>query len=59
MTFEYDNADRPTKIIYPDATTEEIVYRWLDPVLRKDRRGHWSATTPLRPTSSARAGCAA
>ncbi len=50
LTFDYDAMDRPTKITYPDNTFEQVVYRWLDPVLRKDRRGHWSATTydPLR-----------
>ena len=44
ITMDYDALDRPTKITYPDGTFEQIVYRLLDPVLRKDRRGHWSST---------------
>ncbi|TAL04809.1 MAG: hypothetical protein EPO07_04705, partial [Verrucomicrobia bacterium] len=43
LTFDYDAADRPTKITYPDNTFEQVVYRFLDPVLNKDRRGHWTA----------------
>jgi RHS repeat-associated protein len=45
LTFAYDSLDRPTKVTYPDTTFEQVVYRWLDPVLRKDRRGHWSQTS--------------
>jgi len=45
FTFDYDALDRPTKITYPDSSFEQIVYRALDPVLRKDRRGHWTQTT--------------
>ena len=50
LTFDYDALDRPTKVTYPDGTYDQVVYRLLDPVLRKDRRGHWAATTydPLR-----------
>jgi len=42
VTTDYDAADRPTKITYPDATYQQIVYDRLDPVLSRDRRGHWS-----------------
>jgi RHS repeat-associated protein len=50
VTFEYDALDRPTKITYPDSTYEQIVYRYLDPILHRDRRGHWTHTIydPLR-----------
>ena len=44
VTFDYDVLDRPVKITYPDGTFEQIVYKWLDPILHKDRRGHWTAT---------------
>src|SRR5207245_1039412 len=37
--------NRPTQITYPDNTFDQIVYRFLDPVLRKDRRGHWTSTS--------------
>ena len=43
VTTDYDDLDRPTKITYPDGTYDQIVYQWLDPVLTKDRRGHWSS----------------
>lgn len=45
LTFDYDALDRPTKITYPDNTFEQVVYRALDPVLTKDRRGHWAQTS--------------
>jgi YD repeat-containing protein len=44
VTFDYDALDRPLKVTYPDGTFEQIVYKNLDPVLQKDRRGHWTAT---------------
>ena len=44
VTFDYDAADRVTNVFYPDNTSSTVVYRYLDPVLTKDRRGHWSAT---------------
>ena len=34
-----------TKISHPDGTYEQIVYQYLDPVLRRDRRGHWTSTS--------------
>jgi RHS repeat-associated protein len=45
VTYSYDALDRITKITHPDGTYEQIVYDRLDPVLKRDRRGHWTATT--------------
>lgn len=42
LAYEYDLLDRVTKITYPDNTTEEIVYRRLDPEWIKDRAGRWT-----------------
>lgn len=44
VTFDYDALDRLTKVTYPDGTFEQTVYDKLDPILQKDRRGHWSRT---------------
>lgn len=44
LTTDYDAADRPTKVTYPDGTYSQIVYNRLDPILFKDRRGHWSTS---------------
>ncbi len=44
VTTDYDAADRPTKITFPDNTYEQIVYDRLDPVLSRDRRGHWASS---------------
>ena len=50
VTFDYDVLNRPMKITYPDNTFDQILYKWLDPVLFKDRRGHWTQSVydPLR-----------
>jgi RHS repeat-associated protein len=50
LTTDYDAADRPTKVTYPDSTFSQVVYNRLDPILAKDRRGHWSTKLfdPLR-----------
>jgi YD repeat-containing protein len=50
VTTSYDVADRPTNVIYPDGTYEQITYNHLDPVLSKDRLGHWTSKMydPLR-----------
>jgi RHS repeat-associated protein len=50
LTTYYDAADRPTKVTYPDGTFAQVVYSRLDPILAKDRRGHWSTRLydPLR-----------
>ena len=45
MTTSYDAADRPTNIFYPDGTYQQIIYNYLDPVLTRDRNGHWTAMT--------------
>ena len=50
VTTSYDAADQPTNIFYPDGTYQQIIYNYLDPVLSRDRNGHWTAMTydPLR-----------
>jgi RHS repeat-associated protein len=50
VTTSYDAADRPTNITYMDGTYQQIVYTYLDPVLQRDRNGHWTAMAydPLR-----------
>jgi RHS repeat-associated protein len=56
VTTDYDAFDRPTKITYPDATYAQIVYKFLDPIAARDRRGHWSSKTydPLRRLTDVR-----
>lgn len=39
MTTDYDVFDRPTRVTYPDGTTEETTYDRLDVATRRDRRG--------------------
>jgi RHS repeat-associated protein len=36
---DYDAFDRPTRTTYPDGTYEQTTYRFLDPLLRRDRLG--------------------
>jgi RHS repeat-associated protein len=50
VTTSYDAADRPTNITYMDGTYQQVVYNYLDPVLTRDRNGHWTAMAydPLR-----------
>jgi RHS repeat-associated protein len=43
LTTCYDAADRPTNITYMDGTYQQIVYNYLDPVLTRDRAGHWTS----------------
>jgi RHS repeat-associated protein len=43
ITTSYDAADRPTNITFMDGTYQQIVYNNLDPVLVKDRDGHWTS----------------
>ena len=43
VTTGYDAADRPTNITYMDGTYQQMVYNYLDPVLTRDRNGHWTA----------------
>jgi RHS repeat-associated protein len=45
VTYDYDVLDRPTKVSFPDGTYEQIIYDKLDPVLARDRRGHWTRST--------------
>jgi RHS repeat-associated protein len=42
LTTDYDAAGRTTKVTYPDGSFRQFVYNRLDPILAKDRRGHWS-----------------
>ncbi len=42
VTYDYDNLDRSTKITYLDGTFQQMVYKNLDRVMTKDRRGHWT-----------------
>lgn len=39
LRFRYDALDRPTSILYPDDTSSDITYQFLDPVALKDRIG--------------------
>ena len=39
LIYEYDNADRPRKITYPDETFEEFTYNRLDLETARDRQG--------------------
>jgi RHS repeat-associated protein len=50
VTTSYDAADRATNVTYLDGSYEQVVYNNLDPVLSRDRNGHWTsmAYDPLR-----------
>ena len=50
ITTSYDADDRTTNVFYPDGTYSQTVYNYLDPVLERDRNGHWTAQVydPLR-----------
>jgi len=50
VTTSYDAADRMTNTTYMDGTYQQVVYNLLDPVLKCDRDGHWTAMIydPLR-----------
>ena len=50
ITTSYDIVDRPTNIFYPDGTFQQTVFNYLDPVLQRDRDGHWISMVydPLR-----------
>lgn len=45
LTFDYDAADRPTRVTYPDATFQQIEYDRLDPVRTIDRLGRITTRT--------------
>ncbi len=54
VAVEYDAFDRPVQTTYPDGTTEQTQYRWLDVSRTKDRLGRWTTFTHdalRRPTS--------
>jgi RHS repeat-associated protein len=42
LSFDYDSADRPILISYPDGTSEQTIYDKLDAIFAKDRLGRWS-----------------
>jgi RHS repeat-associated protein len=42
LTTTYDNFDRPTSIVYPDSTSEQIAYDKLDVSATRDRLGRWT-----------------
>jgi RHS repeat-associated protein len=42
LTYSYDAANRLTQVLYPDTTTEQIIYDKLDAVMFKDRNGRWT-----------------
>jgi RHS repeat-associated protein len=44
VTHDYDALDRPTRITYPDTTSEETVYNKLDAEKQRDRLGRWAYT---------------
>src|SRR6202044_1326294 len=50
LTYSYDNLDRVTNVTYMDGTYQQVIYDKLDPVLVRDRDGHWVAKVydPLR-----------
>ena len=50
VTIDYDNANRPTVITYPDGTYEQMVYNNLDLAAMRDRLGRWTRKfyDPLR-----------
>ncbi len=50
LTTSYDADDRATNVFFPDGTYSQTVYNYLDPVLERDRNGHWLAMSydPLR-----------
>ncbi len=42
LTFGYDAYDRPTTVTFPDGTYEQVTWSNLDPILLRDRLGHWT-----------------
>lgn len=44
VTYDYDVLDRATKVTYPDASYQQIVYNRLDAEQYRDRLGRWSHT---------------
>jgi RHS repeat-associated protein len=56
VTTDYDAFDRPVQATYPDGTTEQTQYRFLDVARRKDRMGRWTSFTydALRRQTSVR-----
>jgi len=44
VSYTFDALDRLTDVLYPDNTTEKIIYNRLDPEKYKDRLGRWTTT---------------
>jgi RHS repeat-associated protein len=42
LTYQYDKLDRITKVTYPDASTEEVIYEAMHARWLKDRKGQWT-----------------
>ena len=45
VTTDYDGGGRVTRVTYPDATYDQIVYNRLDPGQQRDRLGRWTQRT--------------
>lgn len=45
LSFSYDSFDRPTQTTYPDGTSDQIVYKNLDPIFFIDRLGRTTTDT--------------
>jgi YD repeat-containing protein len=56
LTYDYDALNRLTKVTYPDATYQQIVYNRLDAEKTRDRLGRWAHVfhDPLRRPVSIR-----
>lgn len=42
LSYSYDAANRLTQILYPDATSDQIIYEKLDAIMLKDRIDRWT-----------------
>jgi RHS repeat-associated protein len=42
VTLSYDNLDRPTQVLYPDGTADQIYYNRREIEWKKDRQNRWS-----------------
>lgn len=45
VTMDYDTFDRPVQTTYPDGTTAQTTYRFLEVSRTKDRLGRWTTFT--------------
>jgi YD repeat-containing protein len=44
ITVDYDAADRPVRVTFPDGTYTQEIYNRLDPEWTRDRLGRWTLT---------------